>query len=275
MRVCFVIFLGSLIASEILLGQSVPENADPETEVKTSDGQAGAERGFNVSGLEILNGGNTPADLGSSPLRILSKVRSKWYPRIRELKQSIGRKSGNAVIDVEVKHDGSLGRVKPVASAGDALLDTAALGAIRESAPFARLPDIYRNKDLKLRLHFGYDQPATEKAPLCVGPVSGAHPGGYVLHTLGNGVTPPKEISHDNPEYTEEARRDRYISVVKMAGTVNPEGAFTDLCVLEAAGEGLDEQAMKAISTWRFQPAALQGEPVAVRISVEMSFQLY
>jgi len=65
------------------------------------------------------------------------------------------------------------------------------------------------------------------------------------------------------------------MSVVQIAGTVDPQGAFTDLCVSQAAGEGLDEKAMEAVSTWKFEPATLRGEPVAVRVNVEVSFRLY
>jgi len=38
---------------------------------------------------------------------------------------------------------------------------------------------------------------------------------------------------------------------------------------------GLDEKAIAAVNKWRFQPATLDGRPVAVRISVEMSFRLF
>jgi len=67
----------------------------------------------------------------------------------------------------------------------------------------------------------------------------------------------------------------RYQSKVRLAGTVDREGTFTDLCVLVPAGQGLDEKAMAAVKTWRFEPATLEGGPVAVRINVEVEFNLY
>jgi protein TonB len=45
--------------------------------------------------------------------------------------------------------------------------------------------------------------------------------------------------------------------------------------VQRSAGMGLDEKAMAAVKQWRFQPATLDGRPVAVRISVEVSFRLF
>jgi outer membrane biosynthesis protein TonB len=32
---------------------------------------------------------------------------------------------------------------------------------------------------------------------------------------------------------------------------------------------------MEAVTTWKFEPATLNGEPVAVRINVEVTFRLY
>jgi TonB-like protein len=38
---------------------------------------------------------------------------------------------------------------------------------------------------------------------------------------------------------------------------------------------GLDEKAVAAVSTSRFQPATLNGQPVAVQVNVEVNFGLY
>jgi TonB family protein len=38
---------------------------------------------------------------------------------------------------------------------------------------------------------------------------------------------------------------------------------------------GLDQKAIEAVQQWRFQPATKDGRPVAVQISVEVSFKLY
>jgi len=275
MRACPVIASGILIACTTALGQNSPSGADPTSVMKTSESGPGAEHGIYVSGFEILNGGRTPNDLGQYPDQILGQVRSKWYPQILELQKSIGRKQGITVIDFEIKHAGSLGKVTTVESAGDISLDAAASQAILWSAPVVRLPEAYHEKALKIRMHFGYDQPATAEAPFCNGPNWGAHPAQYVLHYVGNGVTPPKATYSPDPDYSEKARRDKYMSIVRIAGTVDLQGAFTDLCVAQAAGEGLDEKALEAVTTWKFQPATLQGEPVAVRLNVEVSFRLY
>src|SRR6202140_2871575 len=192
MCACPLIASGILIVCTSLFRQNSPSGVNPPDVTKPSESGSGAEHGIYTSGFDIFNGGRNPDDLGHYPDQILAKVRSKWYPQILELQKSIGRKPGNAVIDFEIKHDGSLGKVTTVESAGNASLDAAASLAILWSAPFVRLPEAYHEKALKIRMHFGYDQPAIGEASSCDGPNWGAHPAAYVLHYVGNGVTPPK-----------------------------------------------------------------------------------
>ena len=45
--------------------------------------------------------------------------------------------------------------------------------------------------------------------------------------------------------------------------------------VQRTLGMGLDEKAIEAIRSWRFEPARKDGVPVAVQINVEVNFRLY
>jgi TonB family protein len=65
------------------------------------------------------------------------------------------------------------------------------------------------------------------------------------------------------------------MSAVEIAGTVEPQGSFSDLCVSQAGGAGLDEQAVKTVARWKSEPATQEGQPVATRIKVEVSFRLH
>jgi TonB family protein len=228
----------------------------------------------NVSGFTVLTK-TTPREIRNYPFRILAAVRNKWFAQLRELEHSMGWKPGATVIEFEINRDGSLGDMRTVDSTGDASLDAAATQAISKAVPFPPLPDTFPGQKLRLRYHFGYDQPASAEAPMCNGPNLGAHPTDYVVRKVGNGVMPPHATNSNDPEYSDAARRMKYQSRVRIAGTVDPQGAFTDLCVLVPAGNGLDENAMSAVKAWRFEPATLNGEPVAVRINVEADFRLY
>jgi TonB family protein len=272
---CFRLAFAALVTCTFFFGQNSSSSSDSAVTGKVLAKDSKPEAGIYVSGFQILDQGKDPNALAAYPFRILAKIRSQWYPQIIELQKSIEPKRGIAVIGFEISHDGSLSKVITVESAGDSSFDAAASLAVQQSAPFAQLPETYREKALKVRMYFGYDQPASAEAPFCDGPDWGAHSATYALHYVGDGITPPKAKSSPDPEYSEEARKGKYMSVVRIAGTVDPLGSFTDLCVVQAAGSGLDEKAIETVKTWKFEPATLRGEPVAVRLNVEVSFRLY
>ena len=252
--------------------QESPQPADAPLAADST--QAAGKRVPNVSGFEVLSKG-TPMELRNYPFRVLAGVRNQWYPQLAELKKSSNWKRGTTVIEFAINRDGSLGEMRTVESAGEASLDAAASQAISSAAPFPILPDTYPGQTLRLRYHFGYDKPMSPEAPLCNGPNLGAHAADSVVHKVGNGVAPPHATFSPDPEYSEMARKMKYQSRVRLAGTVDREGAFTDLCVLVPGGSGLDEKALAAVRAWRFEPATLAGEPVAVRIRVEVDFRVY
>jgi len=263
----------------VLLLAGLPLWAQDAAQTADASGTEGSsrrviERVPNFSGFEVLSK-TTPQELKNYPFRVLAGVRNRWLPQLTQLEKTGGWKQGTTVVEFEVNRDGSLGNLKTVESAGEAILDEAASQAISSGAPFPPLPDSYPDKKIRLRLHFGYDPPASADAPLCHGPNMGAHSAVYVLRHVENGLTPPHATHAPDPEYSEKGRRAKYQSRVMIAGTVDPQGTFTDLCVLVPAGFGLDEQAIAAAGTWRFEPAVQQGQPIAVRLNVEMDFRLY
>ena len=56
---------------------------------------------------------------------------------------------------------------------------------------------------------------------------------------------------------------------------VGADGRVHNVRVYRALGHGLDEKAIEAVEQWQFEPATTEGKPVAVQISVEVSFHLY
>ena len=56
---------------------------------------------------------------------------------------------------------------------------------------------------------------------------------------------------------------------------VGADGRPRDMRVARSLGMGLDEKALEAVRTWRFEPARKDGQPVAVQINVEVIFRLY
>jgi TonB family protein len=56
---------------------------------------------------------------------------------------------------------------------------------------------------------------------------------------------------------------------------VGEDGKPRDIKVTKPLGKGLDEKAVEAVRSWKFDPARKDGKPVAVQIAVEVDFHLY
>ncbi|HEX8816713.1 MAG TPA: energy transducer TonB [Terriglobales bacterium] len=107
-----------------------------------------------------------------------------------------------------------------------------------------------------------------------VGPGSGGGIGGGVFR-VGGGVSAPRIIYQPDPEYSEEARKAKYSGTCVLWLVVGPDGHPRDIQVRRTLGLGLDEKAIEAVKQWKFEPAMKDGRPVAVQITVEVTFHLY
>lgn len=107
-----------------------------------------------------------------------------------------------------------------------------------------------------------------------VGEGFGAGTGGGV-YRVGGGVSAPRAIFAPEPEYSEEARKAKYQGVVVLGLVVGPDGKPRSLHVERGLGMGLDQKAVEAVKSWKFEPAQKDGRPVAVMISVEVAFRLF
>jgi TonB family protein len=107
-----------------------------------------------------------------------------------------------------------------------------------------------------------------------VGPGWGGGIGGGPYH-IGGGVRPPREISRVEPEFSEEARKNKWQGTVVLMVVVGVDGRIHDVRVVRSLGMGLDEKAMDAAKLWRFEPGTKDGKPVAIELPMEISFRLY
>jgi protein TonB len=108
-----------------------------------------------------------------------------------------------------------------------------------------------------------------------LGPGSGGGFGGGV-YNIGNGVTRPIDIYAPKPKYTADAMRAKIQGVVAMSAVVMPDGSVTDIQIVRSLDQsfGLDEEAKRTARLWKFRPGTLKGEPVPVRIIIELEFNL-
>jgi TonB family protein len=87
-------------------------------------------------------------------------------------------------------------------------------------------------------------------------------------------VQKPVKITEVQPQYTEIARKARIQGVVILQTIIDKEGNITDVKVLKALPMGLAEAAVSAVKQWKYEPATLNGKPVAVYFNLTVNFQL-
>jgi TonB family protein len=91
----------------------------------------------------------------------------------------------------------------------------------------------------------------------------------------GNGVKPPVLIFAPTPEFSDEARRNKYQGICMITVVVDAEGIPRNPVIVRRLGEGLDEKALEAIPHYRFKPGMKDGHAVATRITIEVNFRLF
>ena len=118
-----------------------------------------------------------------------------------------------------------------------------------------------------------------------VGPGSGGGMGGGSgggigsgegVHVMGSGAKNPVLLREVKPPYTEEARNARAEGIVVLQAIVRKNGSVDSFKVIRSLGYGLDESAIRTISSkWRFQPATYKGKNVDFLVDIEVAFSIY
>jgi periplasmic protein TonB len=107
-----------------------------------------------------------------------------------------------------------------------------------------------------------------------LGPGSGGNFGGG-LRKIGGGVSTPELIYKVDPEFSEEARKAKFMGIVLVNLIVDAQGRPQNVHILRGVGMGLDGKALDAVKLYRFKPAMENGKPVAVELNVEVNFQIF
>jgi TonB family protein len=90
-----------------------------------------------------------------------------------------------------------------------------------------------------------------------------------------NGASVPMCVYCPPPQYSSAARKAKSVGTVVLEVTVTEEGQAADVSVLKGVPFGLNEAAIKSVSSWKFRSAIYEGKPAAVRVPIEVTFRLY
>ena len=107
-----------------------------------------------------------------------------------------------------------------------------------------------------------------------VGPGWGGGIGGGA-YRVGGGVSAPRIIYRVEPEFSEEARKNKWQGTVTLGAIVGVDGKPREISVLRSLGMGQDEKAIEAVRQWRFEPGLKDDKPVDTIVSFEVNFHLY
>jgi TonB family protein len=90
------------------------------------------------------------------------------------------------------------------------------------------------------------------------------------------GYSPPRCLSCPRAVYSPEAMQERLQGIVELIAVIGEDGRIKNVRVVKGLPAGLTLEAIKAVRQWRLHPATgPDGKPVAVRVPIQVSFQLY
>lgn len=81
--------------------------------------------------------------------------------------------------------------------------------------------------------------------------------------------------SKPDPGFTEEARKNNVMGVVRLRAVLSANGAVTRISVISGLPAGLTERAITAAQRIKFQPARKDGRSVSQWITLEYNFNIY
>ncbi len=90
------------------------------------------------------------------------------------------------------------------------------------------------------------------------------------------GYSMPRCIYCPRADYSRQATDSRIQGTVELVAVIGEDGLIKNLRVVKGLPGGLTLEAIKAVRQWRLQPATgPDGKPAAVRVPIEVSFQLF
>ena len=94
------------------------------------------------------------------------------------------------------------------------------------------------------------------------------------IYKIGGDVKAPKLVYKVEPKYTQEAREAKIEGAVALSVVVTAQGVANEIRIKKSLAAGLDDNAIEAVSKWRFEPGTKAGTPVAVQAVIEVNFRL-
>ena len=133
-----------------------------------------------------------------------------------------------------------------------------------------------KNDQLIVR-RFGAERlvpPAPPKPP-GPAPVAGRLDGEEIFQYVpDSNITEPKAIEKIPPKYPPDMKKEGVTGLVVAELVIDEIGIVRDVAIKDSPADQLSAAAMDAFEQWRFEPAMMDGKPVAVKYVVTVAFRL-
>jgi len=96
---------------------------------------------------------------------------------------------------------------------------------------------------------------------------------GKEIHKVGGEVKPPVLVRRVDAKYPEKLRADKKSGIVVLQAVVDEQGVVGNPVVVRHSEPEFDAAALEAIRQWQYTPATLQGKPVAIYLTITVSFR--
>ncbi len=115
------------------------------------------------------------------------------------------------------------------------------------------------------------------KSRIAAGDLNGsaATPNSAVAVAVDPSVTPLRILSKPHARYTDRARQTGVVGVIRLAVFFSETGRVTHTLLLKGLSGGLNENAVGAASSIKFEPARKDGKPISQIKIIEYSFNIY
>jgi TonB family protein len=94
------------------------------------------------------------------------------------------------------------------------------------------------------------------------------------VYEPGGDVKPPKLVHYVEPQFSPSAKEAYVEGTVKISTVVTTDGVATQFRIVSGLNSEEDKTAVEALKQWKFQPGTKAGQPVKVRVTVEVDFHL-
>jgi TonB family protein len=92
--------------------------------------------------------------------------------------------------------------------------------------------------------------------------------------TAAGQLTPPMKVKDVRPRYKQEWLSDKLEAAVLLEARIGTDGSVRGVNVISPVNAKLEDEAIAAVSEWRFSPTYLNCEPVEVQMYVTVSFKV-